>query len=135
MNLRCLCFYNLGKQNIININRLFLFQKKLIRTINFKERKSIHTNFLFQNYNILKFSDRIKIANCLLISNSVHKKLLSAFNNWFPFSSNIHQYATSFTILKFQILKQLLMEKVPLLAWWSNHWYPEKSKRCIIKFI
>ena len=110
-------------QNINTINRLFLLQKKAIRTINFKERRA-HTNPLFKNSNILKLHDKIKIANCLLISSYVHNKLPSIFNNWFTFSSNFHQYETSLPqkiILKFQVLKQLLMEKVPSLAWVSRH--------------
>ena len=51
---------------------------------------------MFNNYNILKLSDRIKIANCLLISNYVHNKLPSIFNNWFTFSSCFYQYETPF---------------------------------------
>ena len=51
-------------QNINTINCLFLIQKKAIRTFNFKERHA-HTNPLFQNSNILKPPDRVKIANYL----------------------------------------------------------------------
>ena len=51
---------------------------------------------MFNNCNILKLFDRIKIANCLLISNYVHNKLPSIFNNWFTFSSCFYQYETPF---------------------------------------
>ena len=76
-------------------NIFFLLQKEAIRTINFKERRA-HTSPLFQNSNILKLLDRIKISNCLLIGNYAHNKLLCIFNKWFNFSSNFHQYKTSF---------------------------------------
>ena len=84
-------------KNIDTINRLFLLQNKAIRTINFKERCA-QTNALFQNYDIIKLSDRIKSANRFMISNYVHIKLPSIFNNWVTFSSNFHQYETCFVI-------------------------------------
>ena len=82
-------------QIINRTNIFFLLQKEAIRTINFKDRRA-HASPLFQNSNILKLLDRIKISNCLLIGNYVHNKLLCIFNKWFNFSSNFHQYKTSF---------------------------------------
>ena len=73
-------------QNINAIKRLFLLEKKAIRTINFEERHA-HTNPLFHISDILKF----------LTSNYVHNKLPSVFNSWFTFSSNFHQNETFFT--------------------------------------
>ena len=48
-------------QIINRTNIFFLLQKEAIRTINFKERRA-HTSPLFQNSNILKLLDRIKIS-------------------------------------------------------------------------
>ena len=48
-------------QIINRTNIFFLLQKEAIRTINFKERRA-YTSPLFQNSNILKLLDRIKIS-------------------------------------------------------------------------
>ena len=74
---------------------LLLLQQKAIRKTDFKERRA-DTNPLFENSNIFKLADNIKIASCLLISYYVHNKLPYVFNNWFTFSSNFYQYGTSF---------------------------------------
>ena len=83
-------------QNINTINRLFILQKKALRIINFKDRNA-HSTPLFVDLNIIKLPDKIKIENCLFINKYVHQKLPSIFNSWFNFSSNCHNYETSFS--------------------------------------
>ena len=51
-----------------SINRVFIIQKKAIRTIHFKG-KFDHTSFLFYESNIIKLPDKISIENCLFVSN------------------------------------------------------------------
>ena len=55
-------------QNINTINLSSCSKGKQSGQSRRKERRA-HTNLLFKNSNILKLSNRIKIANCLLIRN------------------------------------------------------------------
>ena len=64
--------------------------------MNFKDRNA-HSTPLFIDSNIIKFPDKIKIENCLLINKYFHNKLPSTFNSWFNLSSNCHNYETSFS--------------------------------------
>ena len=64
--------------------------------MNFKDRNS-HSNPLFKGSKVIKLPDKIKIENCLFINKYVHQKLPSIFNSWFNFSSNCHNYETSFS--------------------------------------
>ena len=82
-------------QNVSTIDRLFILQKKALRLIHFKERNA-HSAPLFFKSKIVKLPDKIKIENCLFISNYVNNKLPPIFNSWFIFSSTCHNYETSF---------------------------------------
>ena len=82
-------------QNIHTTNRLFILQKKALRTLHFKQRNT-HSNPLFLESEIIKFPDKVKIENCLFVSKYFHNKLPSTFNKWFTFSSNSHKYETTF---------------------------------------
>ena len=46
-----------------SINKVFIIQKKPLRTIHFKD-KFDHTRFLFSASNIIKLPDKISIENC-----------------------------------------------------------------------
>ena len=69
------------------INRVFIIQKKALRTIYFKG-KFDHTRFLFSESNIIKLPDKISIEHCLFVSKSLNSKLPEIFNNWFVLSSD-----------------------------------------------
>ena len=76
------------------INRVFIIQKKALRTIYFKG-KFDHTSSLFSESNIIKLPDKISIENCLFVSKSLNNQLPEIFNNWFVLSSDTHRYETS----------------------------------------
>ena len=82
-------------QNIHTINRLFILQKKALRTLHYKQHNE-HSTPLFLDAKIIKIPDKVKIENCLMISKYFHKKLPSTFDEWFMLSSNSHRYETSF---------------------------------------
>ena len=77
-----------------SINRVFINQKKTIRTIHFKG-KFDHTSSLFSESNMIKLPDKISIENCLFVSKSLNNQLPEIFNNWFVFSSDTRRYETS----------------------------------------
>ena len=54
-------------QNIDSSNRLFLLQKKAIRTMHFSQYLA-HTDPLFSTANIVKIHDKVSIDNCMFIS-------------------------------------------------------------------
>ena len=85
-------------QNCHAINWLVVLQKKASRIINFQPRNS-HASPLFKNSSILKFSDKVNLENTLFVSKSINNLLPSLFNNWFLFSSDQHNYETSWSSL------------------------------------
>ena len=82
-------------QNIHSVNRLFILQKKALRTLHHKQQNE-HSNPLFLESKIIKLPDKVKIENCLLISKYFHNKLPPIFKEWFTLSSDSHKYETSF---------------------------------------
>ena len=78
-------------QNVDSSNRLFILQKKAIRTISFAERLS-HTSPLFSKSKILKFYDKVSIENCIFISKSLSNQLPVFFQGWFLFCSSTHNH-------------------------------------------
>ena len=76
-------------QNYNAINRLVILQKKALRIMNYQPRNS-HTSPA-----VLKFKDKINLENIVFISKSINNLLPSLVNNWFIFSSDTHQYNTS----------------------------------------
>ena len=83
------------RQNISTINRLYILQKKELRTINFKEGNA-HSSPLFHYSKIIKIEDKVKTENCFFINKNSNNKLPSIFTNSFTFSSIFHNYETSF---------------------------------------
>ena len=65
-----------------SINRVFIIQKKALRTIHFKG-KIDHTSTIFSESNIIKLPDKTSIENCLFVSESLNKLLPEIFNNNF----------------------------------------------------
>ena len=76
----------------------FILQKKASRLIHFKERNT-HTNSVFFKSKMVKLPPKkVKIESCLqqFISKYVNNKSFPIFNSCFIFSSNFHNYETSF---------------------------------------
>ena len=78
-------------QNIDSSNRLFLLQKKAIRTMHFSQYLA-HTDPLFYTANIVKIHDKVSVDNCMFISKSLCNYLPSLFKDWFIFSSSNHDH-------------------------------------------
>ena len=78
-------------QNVDSSNRLFLLQKKAIRTLSFADRLA-HTNPLFSSANILKFYNKISVENCIFINKSISRHLPEIFQEWFIFSTSTHTH-------------------------------------------
>ena len=67
-----------------SINRVFIIEKKAVRTTHFKD-KFDHTSSLFSESNKIKFPEQISIENCLFVSKSLTNQLREIANNWFVF--------------------------------------------------
>ena len=83
-----------GGQTKSSINRVFITQKKALRTFHFKG-KFDHTSSLFSKFNIIKIPDKSSIQNCLFMSKSLNSQLPEICNNWFAFPSDTNKYETS----------------------------------------
>ena len=73
-----------------------VLQKKALRIINFQPRNS---SPLFKKSSFRKFWDKFNLENTLFVSKSINNLLPSLFNNWFLFSSDQHNYETSWSSL------------------------------------
>ena len=71
-------------ENSSSAKRLLILQKKSLRL--FFQNGNAHTGPLFKNWKILKFSDKVALDNCILISKSLHKSLSKIICNWFTLS-------------------------------------------------
>ena len=91
-------YEELWSQNSHAINQLVVLQKKALRINNFQPRNS-HSSPLFKKSSILKFWDKVNLENPLFVSKSINNLLPSLFNNWFLFSSDQHNYETSWSSL------------------------------------
>ena len=85
-----------------SVNRVFIIQKRALRTTHFKD-KFDHTSFLFSESNKIKFPEKIFIENCLFVSKSVRIQLPEILNNWFAFSSD-------HTDIKYDALKKVSLK-------------------------
>ena len=83
-------------KNCSTIQRIIILQKKAIRIINFQLR-NFRTSPLFKQNSILRFQDKICLENISFISKCLNNLSPSAFNTWFIFSSDQHNYETSST--------------------------------------
>ena len=72
------------------------FTKKALRIINFSPCNS-HPSPLFKKSFILKFLDKVNLESNLIVSKSINNFLPSLFNDWSLFSSNQHNYETSWS--------------------------------------
>ena len=83
-------------QNSNSIKRLFVLQKKSLRTIHFLNHNA-HTSPLFREHP--KIPDKIALENCLFINKHFNKCLATIFKNWFTLSSDFHTYNTGWSNL------------------------------------
>ena len=58
----------------------YLLSKKALRTIHFKG-KFDHNSSLFSETNMIKFSEKMPIENCLFVSKSLNNQFPEIFNN------------------------------------------------------
>ena len=91
-------YYSLvSAQNSDSIKCLIVFQKKVLRIINFKPR-NCHTSPLFKEIAILKLIEKVHLGNILFINKCINNLLPPIFNGWFTFVSAQHTSQTcSFT--------------------------------------
>ena len=87
-----------GLRIVMQLIDLLFYTKKALRIINFQPRNS-HSSPLLKKGSILKLSDKVYLENTLFVSNSINNLLPSLFNNWFLFSSDQHNYETSWSSL------------------------------------
>ena len=69
-------------QNCNAVNRVSILQKKALGIVSFQPR-DCHSSPLFKRQNLLKFEDKIKLENVLLVSKYLNNILPSIFDNWF----------------------------------------------------
>ena len=81
-------------QNSNAVNRVSVLQKKALRIISFQPR-DCYSSPLFKKQNLLKFEDKIKLENVLLVSKYFNNILPSIFDNWFTLCSDMHNYNTA----------------------------------------
>ena len=62
------------------------YSTKTIAQANVFLYRNTHTGSLSKNLKILKFSDKVSLDNCLIISKSLHKTFLKILFDWFTVS-------------------------------------------------
>ena len=62
-------------------------------------RREAHINPLFNDFNILKFHDKIAVENCIFMHKSFKQQLPQPFDKWFGLSSNFHTHNTRWSNL------------------------------------
>ena len=75
------------------MSRILTLQKKDMRIFTFQS-KNCHSSPSFLKLKLLKLSNKVLLENVPLISKFINSLLPPAFNNWFTFCSNIHNYIT-----------------------------------------
>ena len=74
-------------------SKIFLMQKRAVRIIA-NASFTAHTEPLFSNLKILKFSKAIELQFSMLMWDHDHGDLPPCFSNYFKKSSDVHNYAT-----------------------------------------
>ena len=71
-----------GQKDNIHVNKIIKLQKKAMRIITFSNFRA-HCSPLFKSKQILKFTDQIKLDNCLFVHAFFNKKLPKSFTQFF----------------------------------------------------
>ena len=75
-----------GHRILTPLKILYVLQKKSLRLSYFLNRNNIQ----FLSTNILKFSDKVALENCVFIKNYFNQTLPTPFKNWFTLSIDPH---------------------------------------------
>ena len=76
-----------------NVKRILRLQNKALRVISFANYRD-HADPLYNNLNILKLNDSVKLNNLLLVYDSLNNRLPSVLNNVYTHVKSIHNYNT-----------------------------------------
>ena len=80
-------------QNINQLEKTFILQKKAVRKISFAHFQA-HSDPLFKDLNILKVADVIKMNNILFAHTALNNKTPAHFKNYFNIKQNNHRHQT-----------------------------------------
>ena len=84
----------LWAQNVnVHNTKIFSLQKRALRIITFSH-KNIHSDSLFNQLNILKLTDQVKLKNCIFVYNVLNKKIPICFQEYFSLISDVHTINT-----------------------------------------
>ena len=74
-------------------DKISRLQKAAIRIMTFSEFRA-HSEPLFKKLEILKFTDSIRVNNCLFVYDYFHKNLPGSFSDTFQRTNELYQYST-----------------------------------------
>ena len=80
-------------QNMVLVQRLQKLQEKAVCLINFETNPNV-VNYLLKDSNILKLTDFIKYRHALFIRNSLRRKNIPLFNEFYTLFNQNHVYNT-----------------------------------------
>ena len=89
-----------GSSFKININKLTVLQKKVVRLITFQDKfydyrgPRAHTAPLFKELNILKFEDVFVLRTVQFIHDCLNGNAPTLFNSWFKLTKDVHKHTT-----------------------------------------
>ena len=72
----------------------YIFYKKIAQANVFVQNRNAHTGSLLKNPKILKFSDKVALESCILISQSLHKPLPKILCDRLTLSFESHAHST-----------------------------------------
>ena len=78
------------------IKQISELQDKALRIINFKPKKHPASE-LYKSNTILKFTDSIKLLNCMFVKDTLSANKIPIFNNFFKKTNEIHRHNTRHT--------------------------------------
>ena len=96
MNLILITAHLVGLRMVMQLIILSSYKKKLIELLTLSHvilTLVVYSKKIF----ILKFLDKVNLENTLFVSKSIYNVLPSLFNDWFLFSSEQHNYETSWS--------------------------------------
>ena len=85
-------------QGLSESNKINKLQKKAIKI--FSSTSNDNYENTLQELKILKFTDYIKLQNCLFVNSFIHKTLPPNFNNYFSEEIILHKHNTCYSQIK-----------------------------------